>query len=250
MKGSEAKQAEVRAKISAEDYCHFLQVYTSKRNHTRRDTTRSALYMLLCYQPLCPHPSCTKFQALLVLSQIPPTVPHHNRRWFEGGPLLSSLLFPIPKSEPSTEACTRCPLGALRCAGHYYVGRELWLHLQSHEVGSPELRLPSSVLQTALQKEIKEDICASDQVIKALAQRVLLREEQVRHFLEHEQDVHRHRVAGAKKGAETRKRNAEKINSSATQSVNQTVMETETETEAGVDPRNNKRVKIGNQNRS
>lgn len=149
-------------------------------------------YLKCCYRSDCMHPVC-KAESSDNSSDV----------WYPGGPSLD--YFPSPTPDPDrpygSDSCEEC-VGF--CAGHYLKPDKLLSIFQSGKKLAMTIP-PSQVLTEAFKN------CAgfpTDEVIKATAEKVLLKPEDVKIWFQHLQVVEDNRKMGAKKAAATRKAKA------------------------------------------
>jgi hypothetical protein len=104
--------------------------------------------------------------------------------------------------------CQNCPKDASHCGGHYWTGLELWRQIQQNPTLEvlPFFSLPSAVLETEFTKEIKDGSEPLAEKVTTIGRRLLLDSGRVTSFIKHMQTVRMHRVSGAAKAAETRRK--------------------------------------------
>ena len=104
LKGSQKEKVKLQ-KENPEEYSSFERVWSVREQHMVKNVPSQYVFFLLpCYK--CPHPACQKGK------------PEQEPTWFENGPPISYLPFPVPDTKRSwgSEGCDRC---TGFCSGHY-----------------------------------------------------------------------------------------------------------------------------------
>ncbi len=193
LRGSKQKKVELRNE-HPELYHHFEMVWNLRNRHMVPNLPSNYVFFLrCCYLTVCCHPEC---------QQGPPSIP---LTWFEGGPPLTCIPFPVPDpSRPwGSSTCKDCK-GV--CGGHYLPMDQLLA--ADHE---SHLEPPSLVLKQWFNKLKGKEPCAT--AIDAVAEKVLLPPEEVQFWLEHLKTVAENRKQGAKKAAATRRTSNKSVSS-------------------------------------
>lgn len=117
--------------------------------------------------------------------------------WFENGPPLQYLPFPVPDPSKSwgVETCERC---TGLCASHFLLPEEAYIH-RSQSVCEP---LPQNLLE--VHKSPRG--CVSDDTVSITAKQLLLQISDVNLWLQHLDTVQQNCQEGARKAAETRQK--------------------------------------------
>lgn len=163
--GSKKKKVELQNE-HPEIYRYFEMVRSLRKQHMVPKLPSNYVFFLrCCYSADCCHP---------VHQQGPPSVP---LTWFEGGPPITCLPFPVPDtSHPwGSSACKDCKGFS---SGHYLPAEQLLAVEHQHHLDPPSLVLK----QFFNELKGKE---ASATAVNEVAQRVLLPPEEVRFWLEH-----------------------------------------------------------------
>ena len=117
--------------------------------------------------------------------------------WYPGGPTFNFL--PLPAVNPISTWGKKCPTCVNECSGHYVWDPEL-LENKHFELAE----LPSKILADYF-KMNNEEIKEED--LESLAQRCYLKISEVKLWLEHLKQISENRKRGAKKAADTRRKN-------------------------------------------
>ena len=152
LKGSRKDKQKLQAE-HPHDYSNFEKVWSVRERHMVKDVPSQYVFFLLpCYSPGCAHPICVNGR------------PSSEPTWFENGPLLSYLPFPVPDASKSWgfETCERC---TGLCAGHFLLP-EAYIHR------SQSVREPPS--QNLLKVHKSSRGCVSDDTVSTLAKQLLL----------------------------------------------------------------------------
>lgn len=175
-------------------YAKFERVWGVRDMHLVKSYPLKYIFLLrCCYKNKCIHPRCAK------------DWPSEVRKWFADGPPLSFI--PVPTPDPNRpfghDSCKECKG---KCSGHYMKPDKLWEHVvNGGEVA--QARPPSDVILAAYQQH---KCIPPRNVMEETAKKVLLPLEEVEMWFQHLQQTSENRARGAKKAAETRKRNAGK----------------------------------------
>lgn len=186
LRGSKKKKVELQNE-HPELYQHFEMVWNVRKRHMVPKLPSNYVFFLrCCYSTDCRHPVC---------KQGPPSVP---LTWFEGGPPITCLPFPVPDaSRPwGSPACKDCK-GF--CSGHFLPVEQL---SPAEQQSQPD---PPSLVLKQFFNELKGEE-ASAAAVNEVAQRVLLPPEEVQFWLQHLTTVADNRKRGAEKAAATRSR--------------------------------------------
>lgn len=144
-------------------------------------------FLKACYQPSCEHPVCQRGR---------PSSPHH---WFEGGPLISQLPFPVPDpTRPwGCQSCTTC--------NGFYSGHYSTIYVDTEDPeGLKSITKPSSAVLKQKYSELGTEQFTDD-LMKEAAECVLLSIDETRIWLEYLDAVLENRKRGAAKAAATRR---------------------------------------------
>ncbi len=169
---------------------YFQEIWKIREDHMVKDLPVQYLFFLVCCGKLaCVHPICQRQSREGGLS-IP--------RWYNGGPDIHFLPFPIPDNNRRWGA-PDCPDCKGECHGHYLKPEEaMKSSLQ------PMRKPPSAILKTAFAK-LKGKRPSQEKIVE-LAKETLLSVHEVEIWFDHLETVARNRKRGAAKAAETRRR--------------------------------------------
>ena len=159
-------------------------------------------FLLPCYESRCPHPACEKGK------------PEQEPTWFENGPPISYLPFPVPDTKKTwgSEGCDSC---TGFCSGHYLKPEEAYLQ-RSRCVSEPPLQILSK-LHKSVQGSVPE------QPLLAKAKEVQLSMSDVKFWMQHLDTIHENRKKGAQKALKTcqKKKGACRRNIKETQQISE-----------------------------
>lgn len=144
-----------------------------------------------CYKHDCSHELCGKGK------------PEKGRLWYENGPPLRNIPFPIPdqKRPWGSEDCTECQSV---CSGHFLSPEDNIQHVAKHGTGDCQFSPPSEVIKSAFSKRARQGQLMDENTILTLAKTTLLSKEEVQMWVDHLSCLAKHRQAGAKKAAKSR----------------------------------------------
>ena len=188
LKGSRKEKAKLQSE-HPQCYSEFEKVWSIRERHMRKDVPVQYVFCLLpCYSEECCHPICEAGK--------PVTAPS----WFEGGPPLSYLPFPVLDATRvwGDVSCDKC---AEVCCGHYLKPESAYMSSQPSIVEPPSHCL----------LEMHKALCgpASSDAVLAKAKQLLLSVDDVKFWLEHLETIQQNRREGARKAAATRKKKQE-----------------------------------------
>ena len=186
LKGS--KQVE-RLKEQPNIYAYFELVWQIRQSHMVPNLpVQYAFFLVCCLDPQCSHPVCKGGE----LSELP--------KWYEGGPSVSTFPLPIPDPQRywGNSNCTEC---SGLCAGHFLKPEETLASLLN------PMKPPSIILKKVF--DALETYPPEESLYQQLAERTLLKVEEVKIWLEHLNTIKLNRKKGAAKAAETRRRRAQ-----------------------------------------
>ena len=175
-------------------YTKFERVWGVRDMHLVKSYPLKYIFLLrCCYKNKCIHPRCAKVW------------PSEVRKWLADGPPLSFI--PVPTPDPNRpfgqDSCKECKG---KCSGHCMKPDKLWEHVvKGGEVA--QASPPSDVILAVYQQH---KCIRPRNVMEETAKKVLLPLEEVKMWFQHLQQTSENRARGAKKAAETRKRNAGK----------------------------------------
>ena len=181
LKGSQKEKVKLQ-KENPEEYSSFERVWSVREQHMVKNVPSQYVFFLLpCYK--CPHPACQKGK------------PEQEPTWFENGPPISYLPFPVPDTKRSwgSEGCDHC---TGFCSGHYLKPEEAYLQ-HSQCVSEP----PSQIL-LKLHKSVERSV--PEETVLAKAKKVQLPMSEVKFWLQHLDTIQENRKKGAQKALETR----------------------------------------------
>ena len=187
LKGSK-QQVEKLKKEKPNLYAYFEQVWKIRQSHSVPNLPGQYAFVLICcLNTQCSHPICKKGD----LSELP--------KWYDGGPSISTFPLPIPDPQRcwGSSNCTDC---SGPCTGHFLKPMDALSSSLSPMVP------PSVILKEAF--DALEKYPPEESLYLQLAQRTLLKVEEVKIWLEHLNTIKQNRKRGAAKAAETRKRKA------------------------------------------
>lgn len=182
-------------KTNPDLYAKFERVWGVRDMHLAKSYPHKYIFLLqCCYKDGCVHPRCAKGSP-----------PEENNTWYANGPPISFI--PVPTPDPhrpfGQESCQECKG---KCSGHYMKPDKLWEHVVKG--GKVAQASPPSEVILATHQQHKG--IPPRGVMKETAKKVLLPLEEVEMWFQHLQQSSENRARGAKKAAETRKRNARK----------------------------------------
>ena len=185
------KSSKGREKLKIEKpelYCEFERVWSVRHEHLVRNLpSQYVFYLLPCYLDTCPHPVCQTGK------------PISEPTWFENGPPISYLPFPVP----SYKECNACTV----CYGHYTSPEEAFKdHL------SVSSQPPSQVIYTVFKQSSRTEksstVCSA--IDNLSSKKLLLPPENVLMWLDHLASIAVNRRRGAAKAAESRRKKKSK----------------------------------------
>ena len=142
LRGNPKKKDELKA-ASPTLYQHFERVWSVRQSHMDHIVPAQYAFILtLCYKPECSHPLChgaTREQC-----------------WFENGPPLSYIPFPIPDPErPWGGSCEEC---SGMCSGHYLKPLAHWDYVKDRAYDTAEFQYkpPSAVIKKRFYDSLKQ----------------------------------------------------------------------------------------------
>ena len=165
-------------------------IWNIRTNHMVLGLPSCVYFLLCCYKENYPHPWCQASPPLSPLT------------WYPGGPLISSLPFPVPDPQRPWGGTTY-PSCAGVCSGHYTTSL---VDVDSRAV-SMIPKPPFAVIKPLFFSSSGQ---VSDEMVDNAAREVLLPPEECKIWLNHLQTVMENRRQGAKKAAATRKQNCPK----------------------------------------
>ena len=118
LKGTKKLKTELKAK-KPDKYDYFTVIWNLRKQHMVKGVPEKYVFFLLpCYKSDCVHPVCQRGK------------PQEEIKWFEGGPPLVDIPFPIPDpARPWGGNCTNCTSG---CHGHYMSPAQCLEHIQKN----------------------------------------------------------------------------------------------------------------------
>jgi hypothetical protein len=185
LKGSQKEKVKLQRE-HPEEYSSFERVWSVRERHMVKDVPPQYVFFLLpCYEPECPHPACEKGK------------PEHEPTWFEDGPPISYLPFPVPDTKKpwGSEGCDSC---TGFCSGHYLKPEEAYLQ-RSRCISEP----PSQIL-LKLHKSVRGSV--PEQALLAKAKEVQLSVSDIKFWMQHLDTIRENRKKGAQKALETRRK--------------------------------------------
>lgn len=188
LKGSK-KQKAVLKKEQPTLYKYFEEVWMVRNSHMIKGLPSQYIFALLpCYKEDCSHQLCQK---------------EEGRRWYENGPPLSYIPFPIPDQRRpwGSEDCTECQSF---CVEHFLSPEEHIQHISEHGTGDCHFSPPSVVIKSEFSKRARQGQTMDESTITNMAKITLLSKEEVQMWVDHLSCLEEHRRAGAKKAAKTR----------------------------------------------
>ena len=191
LKGSK-KQKAVLKKEQSTLYTYFEEVWKVRNSHMVKGLPCQYVFVLLpCYKHDCSHELCGKGK------------PEKDRLWYENGPPLRNIPFPIPdqKRPWGSEDCTECQSV---CSGHFLSPEDNIQHVAKHGTGDCQFSPPSEVIKSAFSKRARQGQLMDENTILTLAKTTLLSKEEVQMWVDHLSCLAKHRQAGAKKAAKSR----------------------------------------------
>lgn len=155
-----------------------------------------AFFLVCCLNPQCGHPICEGGE----IAELP--------KWYEGGPSISTFPLPIPDPQRrwGNSSCTEC---TGLCAGHFLKPQEAFASSLT------PILPPSTILKQSF--DALESYPPEELLYQTLAQKTLLKIEEVKIWLEHLNTIKQNRKKGAAKAAETRRRKAQEKHGSKLQ---------------------------------
>ena len=191
LRGNPKKKDELKA-ASPTLYQHFERVWSVRQSHMdHKVPAQYAFILTLCYKPECSHPLChgaTREQC-----------------WFENGPPLSYIPFPIPDPErPWGGSCEEC---SGMCSGHYLKPLAHWGYVKDRAYDTAEFQYkpPSAVIKERFYDSLKQGKEMLNIDLESVAKQVLLSVDEVSMQVEHLKGTMERRKMGAQKAALTRK---------------------------------------------
>ena len=163
----------------------------SKDDMVKGLPSQYVLVLLPCYKHDCIHQLCGKSK------------PEKERLWYENGPNLRNIPFPIPdqKRPWGSEDCTECQSV---CSGHFLSQEDNIQHVAKHGTGDCQFSPPSEVIKCAFSKRARQGQLMDENTILTLAKTTLLSKEEVQMWVDHLSCSEKLRQAGAKKAAKSR----------------------------------------------
>jgi len=143
LKGSK-KQKAVLKKEQSTLYNYFEEVWTVRNSHMAKGLPSQYVFVLLpCYKHDCSHQLCRKGK------------PAKDRLWYENGPPLTNIPFPIPdqKRPWGSEDCTECQSV---CSGHFLSPEDNIRHVAKHGTGDCHFSPPSEVIKSEFSKRARQ----------------------------------------------------------------------------------------------
>jgi len=190
LKGSR-KEKEALKKDEPTLYKYLDEVWMVRNNHMIKELPSQYIFLLLpCYKEGCCHELCRKGE------------PEEERRWYENGPPLTYIPFPIPdQRRPWGGDCSECPSV---CTGHFLSPEQNIEHVAKHGSGECHFAPPSEVIKREYSKRTRQGTRIDEDVIRQLAKSTLLSKDDVHIWMNHLSTLTEHRRAGAKKAAKSR----------------------------------------------
>ena len=167
---------------------YFERVWKIRQSHMVQNLPVQYSFFLICCLDLhCTHPVCEKGE----LSELP--------KRYDGGPSISTFPLPIPDSQRfwGNTSCVECKG---QCTGHYLKPQEAVSSTQT------PLKPPSIILKESF--DTIETYPPEDSLYQQLAEKTLLKIEEVKIWFEHLHTIKQNRKKGAAKAAETRRMKA------------------------------------------
>jgi hypothetical protein len=196
LRGKLEQKDELR-KANPSLYQYFERVWTVREKHMNRDVLAQYCFVLtLCHQKGCPHPLCQT-----------ESVKHF---WFENGPPLTYIPFPIADPERLWGgSCKEC---SDACSGHYLRPEAHLAFVKDREYDTTNFlfKPPSDVIKEKFYKSIKDGKELSKEVLEAVAKQTLLSFNEVSMQVDHLKATMERRKKGAHKAALMRK-NRQKV---------------------------------------
>ena len=184
---------EVRSKKEQSTlYTYLDEVWTVRNSHIVNELPPQYLFVLLpCYKNDCSHQLCRKGK------------PENDRLWYENGPPLANIPFPIPdhKRPWGSHDCTECKSV---CSGHFLSPEDKFGHVAKHGTGDCQFSPPSEVIKCECHKRTRQGQLMDENTILTYAKATLHSKEEVEMWLDHLSCLAKHRQAGAKKDARSR----------------------------------------------
>ena len=184
LKGSKNQKDELQ-KDDPELFQHFQEVWDVRNSHLIHELpTQYIFFLVCCYKESCLHPRCQAGR------------PSEPLRWYQGGPLITQLPYPVPDPERpwGSTSCPACN-NSTQCFGHY---KSIFVDV-TDKAELKKLQQPPS---TMLKRYFSDD---DGHTMEYLSEKVLLPIEGCKIWLEHLRTVLENRKRGAQKAAATRK---------------------------------------------
>ena len=181
-------------KSKPELFKYFESIWAVREHHSIQGLPKQYVFMLMaCYRKSCIHPVCQKSE---------PESPH---TWFENGPQVS--MFPLPVKDPKRPWGAQCQECIGACSGHYLKPNDIVNVILNKDTVEFDSIPPSVILKDEFNRLNQAKIEISEHHILRLAKKTLLSVEEVRMWIEHLTLIKQRRKSGAKKAAETRRKN-------------------------------------------
>ena len=184
LKGSK-KQKDQLQRDDPELYSSFQKVWDVRNAHLIHDLpSQYIFYLVYCYKESCLHPFCQAGR------------PPEPLRWYQGGPLITGLPYPVPDPERpwGSTSCPTCDSSA-QCFGHY---KSVFVDVTDNSVLKKLQQPPSTMLKRYFSND-------NGYTVECISEKVLLPVEECKIWLEHLKTIVENRKRGAKKAVATRK---------------------------------------------
>lgn len=192
LRGKQEQKDELRA-VNASLYQYFERVWAVRERHMNRNVPAQYSFVLtLCHLKECSHPLC----------QAEPV----ENFWFENGPPLTYIPFPIADPDrPWGGSCKEC---SGTCSGHYLKPEAHLAFMKDRGYDSTANLLfkpPSDVIKEKFYKSIKDGKELSKEDLEVVAKQTLLSFNEVSMQVDYLKGTIERRKKGAQKAALTRK---------------------------------------------
>lgn len=184
LKGSNKQKMQLQ-KDHPELFAHFQEVWKVRDDHLVHELpSQYMFYLVCCYKENCIHPCCQAGK------------PPEPLRWYQGGPLITELPYPVPDPERpwGSTSCVTCK-DLTKCSGHY---KSSFVNIKNKAALKKLQKPPSTVLKEFFNND-------NGETIESISKKVLLQVEESKMWLEHLKGIVENRKRGAKKAAATRK---------------------------------------------